>query len=331
MAQLLSLEQNFRFSGHETFTCRFSWIPKALVALQSNPSLFGNEDEAMVELGVGKNMVRSIKFWVENFGIATSTNSHHEDSDNTIDAPSSPHGNYHVVSDFGNDILGYDGYDPYLEDIKTLWLLHWNLCTQQKQPIFFWYYLLNFWHRPDFTQTEVVNAFSHEIERMGRKQFSQSTYINGFRIFINTYLPLLHSQHSLEEDSLDRPFVDLSLISVSGEKRLNSGLLKSESIYSFNLEEKKEITPDLLVYCIEDYRQKYFPNENTVSFKSLCFGINSPGQVFKLPEKALFERLESIEADSNGVYKFEESSTLQQVSKLRDVSLSSLLTSIYVE
>jgi hypothetical protein len=61
-----------RFSGHETFACRYAWLPKALQAIESNSIVFSNEDQAMVELGVGKNMVRAIRFWVEASGMARS-------------------------------------------------------------------------------------------------------------------------------------------------------------------------------------------------------------------------------------------------------------------
>src|SRR5688572_10567858 len=60
----------YRFSGHETFPLRYSWLPKAFAALCSRPKLFADEDLAMVELGVGKNMVRAIRFWVRAAGVA---------------------------------------------------------------------------------------------------------------------------------------------------------------------------------------------------------------------------------------------------------------------
>ena len=53
----------YRISGHETFSFRYTWLPKAVRALASDPFLFSNEENAMVALGVGKNMVRSIRFW----------------------------------------------------------------------------------------------------------------------------------------------------------------------------------------------------------------------------------------------------------------------------
>src|SRR6266850_1700340 len=60
---------NYRFSGHETFAFRYPWLPKALAGLKTDPSLFKDEEKAIVELGVGKNMVRSMRFWIETTGV----------------------------------------------------------------------------------------------------------------------------------------------------------------------------------------------------------------------------------------------------------------------
>ena len=53
----------YRISGHETFPCRYTWLPKAVRGVAKNPRLLFDEPQAMVELGVGKNMVGSIRFW----------------------------------------------------------------------------------------------------------------------------------------------------------------------------------------------------------------------------------------------------------------------------
>jgi hypothetical protein len=62
-----------RFSGHESFACRYAWLPKAYRELATDPDALADEDRAMVRLGVGKNMVRSIRFWVEVMGVAEPT------------------------------------------------------------------------------------------------------------------------------------------------------------------------------------------------------------------------------------------------------------------
>lgn len=131
----------YRFSGHETFPCRYAWLPKAVRGLRENPALFANEDDAMVRLGVGKNMVRAIRFWAGAAEVAV---------------PSDKNGV--TVSEFGAALLGPGGYDEFLEDIRTLWLIHWKLSSSNTEPLFAWHHLLNFWHRPDFTASEVVFA-----------------------------------------------------------------------------------------------------------------------------------------------------------------------------
>ena len=55
----------YRFTGHETFPCRYTWLPKTVAALENKPDLFRDIDEAIVALGVGKQMARAIRFWVE--------------------------------------------------------------------------------------------------------------------------------------------------------------------------------------------------------------------------------------------------------------------------
>ena len=66
----LEIGKKYRISGHETFPCRYAWLPKAVRGLQKNSELFGDETNAMVNLGVGKNMVRSIRFWSQAMGMA---------------------------------------------------------------------------------------------------------------------------------------------------------------------------------------------------------------------------------------------------------------------
>ena len=55
----------YRFSGHESFPCRYAWLPKAFAAIAEDPLAFADEEKAMIRLGVGKNMVRSIRFWMQ--------------------------------------------------------------------------------------------------------------------------------------------------------------------------------------------------------------------------------------------------------------------------
>jgi hypothetical protein len=49
------------FARHETFHPRFGWLKKGFDLVKKDPNIF-QKDDAPVQLGVGKNMVRSIRF-----------------------------------------------------------------------------------------------------------------------------------------------------------------------------------------------------------------------------------------------------------------------------
>lgn len=300
---------NYRFSGHETFPCRYTWLPKAVQSLAQNPTLFRDEDQAMVRLGVGKNMVRAIRFWADAAGVSTCD----EDGGST-------------VSTFGSDLLSKAGYDPFLEDSKTLWLIHWKIATSV-EPLFAWDYLLNSWHRPDFTGSEAVAFLTEEAGRIG-KRLSRVTLENHFTTFLHTYLATRSKKGEVLEDNLDCPLVELDLIVKVGERTVADSN-RRETIYAFRTEEKPEISEDLFVYCLDDFWTARHPNEKTLTFRDVCVGKGSPGQIFKLPEHAIRQRLESLENDARGCFSYQESAALQRLVRRRDVSPSKLLKSVY--
>ena len=114
----LTLESapRFSFSGHQTFSFRYSWLPKGVLAVKEDPEIFFRED-ALVKLGVGKNMVDSIRFWCEALGLITvSAKERRAD-----------------LLPLGERLFGKGkskGWDPYLEDPATLWLLPRQVAAQ---------------------------------------------------------------------------------------------------------------------------------------------------------------------------------------------------------
>ncbi len=307
----LGPERNFRFSGHETFPCRYTWLPKAVIGIRENPRVFSEEDDAMVALGVGKNMVRAIRFWADAAEVTVS-----DQKDNDL-----------AISEFGKTIFGPRGHDEFLENIQTLWLIHWKFSTNVEQPLFAWHFLLNFWHRPDFTRSEILAAFGIEAPRAG-KNLSPVTLENHFTTFLHTYIPTRGKKGEVMEDNLDCPLVELELIQEVGE-RAHADSNRRESIYAFRVEEKPEISPELFIYCLDDYWTKYHPNEKTLSFRDVAVGEGSPGQVFKLPEKDIRERLEMIAKNSRAAFVYQESAAIQQVIRQSPRTPRDLLNHIY--
>src|SRR3546814_7974200 len=57
------------FSGHESFACRYGWLPKLYEAISDDPALFSSDERAILKLGLGRNMVKSIRLWGDAFGL----------------------------------------------------------------------------------------------------------------------------------------------------------------------------------------------------------------------------------------------------------------------
>lgn len=303
---------NYKFSGHETFPCRYAWLPKAFKAIRREPRIFSDEERAIVELGVGKNMVRAIRFWVQVAGVAE---------------PSADGG--YGITPFGQMLLGHRGLDRFLEDRRTLWLLHWRLLSHEEEPLFAWDYLVNRWAHPEISRTEVLRAFEQEAERMDRK-LSRVTLEQHFDVFLHTYTPTRSRKGEIQEDNLDCPLVELELIEKVGERELGGGE-RREPVYAFRREPKPDITPELFIYCLFDYWRNRRANEATLTFRDVSVAHGSVGQVFKLPEMDVRERLERLEADSNGLFSYQESAALQRVTcpNRQDISERGLLRAIY--
>lgn len=290
-------EPNYRFSGHESFTCRYAWIPKAVDALQSNPMLFSDIDEAMVQLGLGKNMVQSLRFWIQAMRVAESGD-----------------GNAIELSEFGNRIFGKDGLDPFLEDASTLWLLHWQLCSHTESPLFAWHFLFNRFNEPEIVRSDVLDAIERESQNLARP-LAKATLAQHFDMFMHTYVPTRGAKNEILEDNLDCPLVELGLIEKLGEKRNRHD--KLETIYGFNREPKPDLSVGVFLYAVDDYWRKYKPDEETLSLTELTVGLGSPGQVFKLPEDEVRSKLQTISQWGED-YHFKESAMFDQLQFVRE-------------
>jgi len=302
-----------RLSGHETFSCRYAWLPKIVkeldLAQRANSYLFKNEDEAMVRLGVGKNMVRSIKFWSEVSGIIKTLS-----------------GGGHELTQFGKALFGHEGYDPYLEQQETLWLLHWKISTGIP-PFFYWNQMLNYWHRAEFSINEVLPILKRGLPV--NSKVSDRTLVDGMRVFVRSYVPSRGAKGKVQEDNLDCPLVELGFIQTSGQ-RLDEKANRPEPLYSFNYEDKPEISDTLFAYCLNDFWQKSSHSGDTLAFNFISSGTNSPGQIFKLPELAVRYRLENLSSVTSGLLDFTESNTIQQVVRTADLSEATALDNIYI-
>lgn len=101
------MEIKLKLKRHESFSIREGWIAKGIKNVKEYGNVFALQNTTDI-LGIGTNMVKSLKYWMTATKLI-------EEKNRKI-----------MLSDFGSII---NEYDPYLEDIFSWWLIHINMIT----------------------------------------------------------------------------------------------------------------------------------------------------------------------------------------------------------
>lgn len=298
--------ESFRFGGHQSFALRIAWLPKATQAIEAGQDPLSNPLDGVVQLGIGKNMVEALRCWIEAYGVA------HR-----------PEGAWELTED-GKTIFGKHGLDPYLEDARTLWWLHWKISTQPIARFYAWELLINRWNEPTFTASAVVSAFMREAERSGRR-LAEVSLRQHFDIWLRTYCPPRGAR--VAEDALDSPLAALGLVRHAGER---DGQGRKEAVYAFDLGTKRSITQALFRYCLYEWWEQRPGSENTAPFIEVATAPLSPGRVLRMPEREVAARLAALANDHRFEFELIESLNQYQIRQRREVqSPQNRLAAIY--
>jgi hypothetical protein len=292
------------FGRHETFGLRYSWLTKGYQAITDNNFDFSDVDAATVRLGVGKNMVSSIRYWLRACQMIQ------QDS--------------LQPSEIGELILDEkNGLDPYLEDEATLWLIHWLLSTNSKQATA-WFWFFNKYHKPEFTAQELQTALSDYLKEnitMGRRP-SANTLKSDSALIPRMYALGKQTKAITLEESLDSPVSLLRLISASaGSKGFQS---KSES--------RPGLPIGVIGFAVTELMQA--KDVNSIPIEELLYSRDkyaAPGSVFRLTEMDLVTKLEQMTAFIKGVYEIRETAGIHQLYRLKDIDASTFLVKHYKE
>lgn len=183
-----------RLKGNASFNIREGWLRKGMRAVKQNPTIF-SESNAMQILGVGSKMVNSIKFWLKATGLV-------EERINK--------GKHELVftPEFGQII--YD-YDPYFEDIFTLFLLHSKIASNKDYAVV-WYLFFNVFEAKSFTKEDMFLVLNNELEKLMDTEctFSESLLRDDCSSVLKMYVK--DETDEDPEENLNSPFVGLNLL-----------------------------------------------------------------------------------------------------------------------
>lgn len=263
------------FARHETFHLRYGWLKKGFDLASADPEGFIAPDAAM-RLGVGKNMVRAIRYWCRAFKLTSE-----------IPSVDRPRTNIDVPTPFGTRLLADDGWDPYLENPASLWLLHWRLM----QPTCFapsWYAVFN----GAYLGTVNDDVLLAEVSLLrdahpGWGDVVEASLRKDVDCLLRMYAPRRGRGKTLE-DSLDSPFAGLGLLAPMESDR---------HTYTFNVGLKDGLSDEVVVLAmLEHLAARGRVGAGTAMLNGFVYEEGSPGRIFKLTESDLRDAVRRVSA-----------------------------------
>jgi len=283
---------NYKFSGHETFHCRPLWLKKGF-DFANNGGLFTDND-AVIELGVGKNMVASIKFWLRAFGFYNLYNNE--------------------LEGLADDLLSDGGFDPYLEDEATLFLLHYLLIQNVHiSSIYHLVFLTLSKEKTEFSLENLKSFIRRECLNQG-VEVNDKTLDNDIKVFLKNYIPSSDKKISIE-DNYGGLFYDLRYLN-----KINSS--SGEVKYQFNINDGRYLPEIVFLYVLLEE----FKEETSINIETIREKVSSNFLMGKQGTYTMIERLVKAYPD---MITFKDDGGRQELQIKRKLNQLELLRKYY--
>lgn len=272
-----------RFSGHESFVCRYGWLTKAYNGIVNRPELLRNELSAMETLGIGRNMVKSLLFWAEASGVIT------DDGNGG-----------HIPGPIGQKLFGPSGWDPYLESLDSLWLIHWYLSTQANLAA--WNEVFGEGKLVRFERPQLVAALASRGEGSPRT-LAASTLEQHASLFIQSY----YQEDRNTDDTSWCPLQDLRLIKATKGDH-------GRAVFSTENATPVGLTLRVFGIALVQFITQQGGSRRSVDFARLLKGPFSPGIVFRMDEQQIRNFIDAlVEGAMHGALRFVDTADTQSV------------------
>lgn len=274
------------FSGHESFPCKQLWLKKGFDFLVQGYNF--NAPDAVVKLGVGKNMVSSIRYWMKTFALTQN------DELQKIA--------FYLFDD-------KKGKDPFIEDLGTLWLLHYLLVTTGEATIYNWLFIRMQKERKEFTRAQILTTTQRYMIEAGKgKAFNENTVKKDVGVLLQNYVRPTHARSFEEYTSL---LLDLDLIRTADEGKT----------YQFNIEGKRPLPLEIFVFAL----LKWKGNDRSLPFSTL----QELGLVFCMTDMENIAMLRRASAAFPEYMHYSDVAGVRQIQFTKDLSPKTVLDKYY--
>lgn len=287
------MTNHLSFSGHETFACKTLWLKKGYDFVVNGGDF--NAASAVSDLGVGKNMVSSIRFWLKAFDITEN------------DRPTL----------LGDKIFDDNGWDPYCEDMSTMWLLHYSIVSLGIASIYNIAFTGLKRNKIEFTRTDLSNY----IEMVCRQEsqlnaYNERTVNKDIGVFLQNYAYPVKAKSVEDYSNL---LLNLELIHNTETKITANGT--AEYLYQFDFKSLENINPSVVLYALLDYSDKDIVLSNDK--------ISDLALIFCLSEDDFKTMLRNISKQYPDIVTYSDNSGIINVGVNKDVDKFEVLDNYY--
>lgn len=275
------------FSGHETFSCKLHWLKRGYEFVVNEYNF--NDEEAVVRLGVGKNMVASIKYYMKSFGLLN------QDGD---------------LEDIARKLFDSEnGFDPFLEDIGSLYLLHFLIVNTNHATAYKTTFIDYHSQRNTIEKNKLQNFIKHIcFDNAGYQNiYNENTVKKDINVLIHNYY---NKSISNIEDS-NTIFAQLNLIRET-----------EEGTFVFNYENKTNVPPKIFLYAL----LHSFQDNNSISFEMM----RDLALTFCLTNNDLLNIIKQLCIDYSGILVFSDVAGIKELQIKGELSKDEVLKNYYI-
>ncbi len=268
------------YGRHESFYLRNKWISKGLKHVENSPTFFYEKDN-FEKIGLGKNMVRSLRFWL------TALNLVYEDNKT------------HHLTQLGEIIFNKD---RLLEKQSTIAILHSELLLNigNTATVFNWFFTK--YKETVTSRANLKAAFKFWVDEKEAKPVSEKSLERDIDVLIQLYTK--EADENDPEDSIFSPFTSLNLIKEERSGERSELIRKSKVQYNSN-----DLTAFyyLLIRYAQNEKVEFIQLEEIMNHETLW------GKVFNISKSQAIDILNSLTSDQEYPLEYVRTNNLDNV------------------
>lgn len=281
------------YGRHESFYLRNKWISKGLKQVKNNESFFYDKDN-FEKIGLGKNMVRSLRFWLIALNLVEENNKKH------------------MLTPLGEIIFSHD---RLLERSSTIAILHSELLLNKDDTatVFNWFFTQ--YSETITTKAELKADFKVWVDKKESKSVSERSLHRDVDVLVQLYTK--EANESDPEDTIFSPFTALHLINEerSGDK---SDTIRKNSL-QYNNEDLTAFYYTLIRYAQQE-KVEYIQLEEIMTHNMLW------GKIFNLSKTEAIDILNNLTSHDRYPIEYVRTNNLDNV-KIPQISAEQFLES----